>query len=85
MNRAEKASRLRALLARYRGGRFATSGSGGAGGMLFFIDDRGQDWYMGGFKPDDAHALAEALNLTMELLQESRDTESLRRQRDTKE
>ena len=36
--------------------------------MMFFVDRQGRQWFMGGFKPTDAHDLAEALNLVLELL-----------------
>jgi hypothetical protein len=67
-SRAEKSRDLRRLLARYRGGRFEASTSGGAGGMVFFIDSDGRQWFIGGFQPDRADDLTRALNLVMELL-----------------
>ena len=67
-SKAEKAKQLRRILARYRGGRFEASGSGGAGGMVFFIDASGRNFYMGGFKPGDSEDLCRALNLVLQLL-----------------
>jgi hypothetical protein len=67
-DRRRSASRLRSLLARYRGGRFELAESGGASGMVFYRDSAGRQFYIGGFQPDHAHALVEVLNLTMELI-----------------
>lgn len=67
-------ARLRAALARYRGGRFETDGSGGAGGMIFFRDRAGDLYYIGGFNPADARQIATALNLVLELLELRRRT-----------
>jgi hypothetical protein len=68
--RREKSARLRRVLARYRGGRFEVSGSGGAGGMMFFRDPKGAQYYIGGFNPADAEQIATGLNLVLELLEE---------------
>jgi len=68
VTKAEKVAKLRILMSRYRGGRFEASGSGGAGGMVFFIDRDGREYYMGGFKPGDAETLVRVLNLVIELL-----------------
>lgn len=68
VTREQKVEALRRSLAKYRGGRFETSGSGGASGMMFFVDREGRTFYIGGFKPQDAVRIAEALNLTLELL-----------------
>lgn len=73
MSRSPKASRLRSLLSRYKGGRFEVGGSGGAAGMVFFIDQEGKSFYIGGFTRD-ADVIVEALNLTMELLEGSAST-----------
>jgi len=67
--RREKAARLRQTLERYRGGRFETGSSGGAGGMVFFRDARGALFYIGGFNPADAHQITTALNLVLELME----------------
>jgi hypothetical protein len=67
-DRRELAQRLRSALARYRGGTFESGGSGGAGGIVFFIDETGQRFYIGGFNPADAERIVGALNLTLELL-----------------
>jgi hypothetical protein len=67
--RQEKSARLRRVLARYRGGRFETDGSGGAGGMMFFRTAEGKQFYIGGFNPDRAADLAVALNLVLDLLE----------------
>ena len=67
--RREKAARLRRVLERYRGGRFETGSSGGAGGMVFFRDANGALFYIGGFNAADAQRLAAALNLVLELLE----------------
>jgi hypothetical protein len=72
MDRKAASARLRRTLARYRGGRFETSDSGGAGGMLFFIDADEKEWFIGGLHGDHGQALTSALNLVMELLQLSR-------------
>jgi hypothetical protein len=68
--RKEKSARLRRVLARYQGGRFEVGGSGGAGGMMFFRDPRGAQYYIGGFNPADAEQIAAGLNLVLELLDE---------------
>ena len=67
--RREKAAQLRRVLERYRGGRFETGSSGGAGGMVFFRDAQGALFYVGGFNASDAHHLATALNLVLELVE----------------
>jgi hypothetical protein len=36
--------------------------------MVFFRDREGREFYIGGFEPDEAEVIAEALNLTLELL-----------------
>lgn len=59
---------MRAVLARYHGGKFETGSSGGAGGMVFFRDHRNQLFYIGGFNPADAVQICTALNLVLELL-----------------
>ena len=66
--RREKSAALRRALERYRGGRFETGSSGGAGGMVFFRDRGGALYYIGGFNPSDAHQISKALNLVLELL-----------------
>lgn len=66
--RREKAAQLRRALERYRGGRFETGASGGAGGMVFFRDPGGALYYIGGFNIGDAQQIVTALNLTNELL-----------------
>jgi hypothetical protein len=58
-----------AVLARYCGGRFETGGSGGAGGMMFYIDPSGNRWYIGGMANDHAETVTAALNLVLDLLQ----------------
>ncbi|HEV7922830.1 MAG TPA: hypothetical protein VGR02_18755 [Thermoanaerobaculia bacterium] len=60
--------RLRNALVRYRGGRFETGDSGGAGGMMFFVDRDGKQWYIGGMAKDHAEAVTAALNLVLRLL-----------------
>lgn len=67
--RREKAAQLRRVLERYRGGRFETGSSGGAGGMVFFRDAQDALYYIGGFNTADAHRIATALNLVLELLE----------------
>ena len=66
--RREKSAQLRRVLGPYRGGRFETGTSGGAGGMVFFRDPKGALFYIGGFNPADAQQLVRALNLVLELL-----------------
>jgi hypothetical protein len=36
--------------------------------MVFFIDETGRRFYIGGFNPADAERIVGALNLTLELL-----------------
>jgi hypothetical protein len=67
-DRRDKAARLRQVLERYKGGRFETGSSGGAGGMVFFRDAKGAQFYIGGFNTADAHQITTALNLVLELL-----------------
>ena len=67
--RKEKAAYLRRVLERYRGGRFETGSSGGAGGMVFFRDPDRALFYIGGFNVDDAHRIVQALNLVLELVE----------------
>ena len=67
--RREKAAYLRKVLQRYRGGRFETGSSGGAGGMVFFRNAQGAQYYIGGFNPEDAHQIATAMNLVLELVE----------------
>jgi len=67
--RREKAAYLRRVLERYRGGRFETGSSGGAGGMVFFRDAGGALFYIGGFNTNDAHQIVQALNLVLELIE----------------
>ena len=67
-DRKAKSAQLRRTLARYRGGTFETDANGGAGGMIFFRDARGDLYYIGGFNPADAHQIATALNLVLDLL-----------------
>ncbi|HET8797258.1 MAG TPA: hypothetical protein VFO89_06215 [Thermoanaerobaculia bacterium] len=71
--RSEKSARLRSVLARYRGGRFETGSSGGAGGMVFFRDRAGGLFYIGGFNPADAQQICTALNLVLDLLEMKKD------------
>lgn len=66
--RREKSAALRRALSRYRGGRFETGSSGGAGGMVFFRDRDGALYYIGGFNTSDAHQISRALNLVLDLL-----------------
>jgi hypothetical protein len=68
MTREEQRAELLQHLAKYRGGRFETSGSGGASGMIFFRDSVGRQFHVGGLQEEHAHRIVEALNLTMELL-----------------
>ncbi len=70
--RREKAAHLRRVLERYRGGRFETGSSGGAGGMVFFRDAKGGLFYIGGFNTNDAHQIVQALNLVLELMERRR-------------
>lgn len=65
--RREKAARLGQALAKYRGGRFETGSSGGAGGMVFFRDAGGALYYIGGFNISDAQQIVTALNLALAL------------------
>lgn len=67
--RREKAAYLRKVLERYRGGRFETGSSGGAGGMVFFRDAKGAQFYIGGFNTADAHQITLALNLVLQLVE----------------
>ena len=67
--RKEKAAYLRKVLQRYRGGKFETGSSGGAGGMVFFRDAKGAQFYIGGFNTEDAHPIVMALNLVLELVE----------------
>lgn len=67
--RREKAAYLRKVLQKYRGGRFETGSSGGAGGMVFFRDPAGALFYIGGFNTADAHQIATALNLVLDLVE----------------
>jgi hypothetical protein len=67
--RREKAAHLRRVLERYRGGRFETGSSGGAGGMVFFRDAKGALFYIGGFNTADAHQIVMALNLVLDLVE----------------
>lgn len=67
--RREKAAQLRRVLERYRGGRFETGASGGAGGMIFYRNPGGALFYIGGFNAGDAHQIATALNLVLDLLE----------------
>lgn len=66
--RREKAAKLRRALERYRGGRFETGSSGGAGGMVFFRDEANALYYIGGFNISDAQQIVNALNLTLDLV-----------------
>ena len=43
-------------------------GNGGAGGMMFFVDEAGRQWYIGGMAGEHAHAVTEALNLLLDVL-----------------
>ncbi|HEX6098814.1 MAG TPA: hypothetical protein VF432_21035 [Thermoanaerobaculia bacterium] len=67
--RREKTAYLRKMLERYRGGRFETGSSGGAGGMVFFRDEKGALFYIGGFNIADAHQITTALNLVLDLVE----------------
>lgn len=67
-DRKQHSADLRRALARYRGGRFETGSSGGANGMMFFIDAHGKSWYIGGMGTDHAETVTAALNLVLELL-----------------
>jgi hypothetical protein len=68
VTKAQKVAALRSALAKYRGGKFVTGNSGGAGGMIFYVDRDGREFYIGGFNPGDAELIAKALTLTLELL-----------------
>jgi hypothetical protein len=70
--RRDLGRRLRRALDRYRGGRFETGESGGAGGMMFFIDERGSRWYIGGMGIEHAQTVTDALNLVLEILADSK-------------
>jgi hypothetical protein len=67
--RKEKAARLRHMLERYRGGRFETGSSGGAGGMMFFRDANDALFYIGGFNTSDAYQITMVLNLVLQLME----------------
>jgi hypothetical protein len=62
---------LRQTLAPYKGGRFTSTESGGAAGMVFFRDEREREFYIGSLQPDHAQNIAEALTLTLNLLEAS--------------
>lgn len=64
----DKVAQLRTILARFRGGRFEATGSGGANGMMFFVDRESREFYIGGMKPEIAERVARALNGLLELL-----------------
>jgi hypothetical protein len=68
-SKREKSARLRSVLLPYRGGRFETGSSGGAGGMVFFRDRDDKLFYIGGFNPADSQQICTALNLVLELLE----------------
>ena len=68
MDREEARRVIRRAMERYRGGRFETGASGGAAGMIMFYDRACQQYYLGGFKPEDAKAVTDMLNAMLVLL-----------------
>lgn len=59
---------FRGLAEVFRGGRLSAGASGGAGGMLFLRTADGKEWFIGGAgDPAVAHALADAVNLVLDL------------------
>lgn len=58
---------LRPLLQTFKGGRLEVGGSGGARGMLFLRLPDGQEFFLGGAAPEEAHAIAAAVNFVLDL------------------
>lgn len=50
------------------------SDSGGAAGMLFFVDRSGRKFFVGGLNQANAQRLTDALNLALELLERRPDS-----------
>ena len=64
----DRISKLRPLLQVFRNGRLEVGASGGARGMLFIRTSDKEEFFVGGAQPDIAHALAEAVNLVLDLV-----------------
>lgn len=60
---------IRRSLARYRGGKFSISQSGGARGMLFFTNVEGEEWFIGGINAINAQSICDALNAMLRLVE----------------
>jgi hypothetical protein len=67
--RREARAKVKAALHRYRGGHFVVNGSGGAGGMIFFVDHHGREWYIGGMQGEHAEGVVAALNALLDLME----------------
>jgi len=63
----QRIAALRPLLHVFRDGRLSVHGSGGASGMLFVETPANEEFYIGGAHTDDAHAIAAAVNLVLDL------------------
>jgi|GEM_PF-7034866 len=60
---------IRVALAPYARGHFRSGGSGGADGMLFFVDARGREFFIGGLNRAHAQRVTDALNAVLRLLE----------------
>ena len=63
---------LRPLLRVFRNGRLSVHGSGGASGMLFIETPAREEFYIGGAHTAEAHAIAAAVNLVLDLCDRER-------------
>lgn len=60
---------IRGLAEVFQGGRVSAGQSGGSGGMLFLTTPDGKEWFLGGAgDPAIARAIAEAVNLALDLI-----------------
>jgi len=67
MTNEQRRATIRTALAPYRGGRFSTKAAAPSG-MLYFTDERGQSFFIGGLNHNHAQHVTDALNATLELL-----------------
>lgn len=68
----QRIAALRPLLRVFRNGRLSVHGSGGASEMLFIETPTNEEFYIGGAHTEEAHAIAAAVNLVLDLCDRER-------------
>jgi hypothetical protein len=68
----QRIAAFRGLAQVFKGGRLSAGQSGGSGGMLFLRTPDGAEWFLGGAgEPAVARAIADAVNLVLDLSEQS--------------